>query len=1044
MPVIIKPRTLGLLHKVERRRDGGRFIVTVLAAFDLEDSARIDGEQGLWTMAAAALPPGTPLDMGMPKPRAEVLIAGRVQAPDAGALLLEAQIGGLHKRLAVFGDRWWATQPGGGYAPTAPRAITDLLLSRARAFGGAGHPANKEGLGSGALDRVGRGEAVALPNIEDPDALIHSILDQPAPAAFGPVDLLDPARQALAGTYDAAWTRDLAPGLPDDIHPDFFMTAPRDQWLAAHLRGDEPYRLHNFSAGAPFIEGRLPGIAPRAFVGRGPAAWNEIALALDTVWLVAGARRGVLVWHGVMPVADIEGRDVTDVMIAYERMGAPPRSLAHYAQVRQVRCDPATAARFAFSEWQLAPARDPDETARRKAARMARAREQAALRAQAMAFLAGRAMDAAGVPQALRPAPMAAPEPMPLPTPEEIAEGDFDLGEVLDLLDAQTARAQAELEALQARGRPVLDAMRSLEAPGAGPAEVDALLDAMAPLTGEDVAAGLDEGLAGAGQAAPGAIEDIDIRGSLDAALGAAAHAADWRSRFVEGLKGGGDDESLLAEALARFLQRPEARPLAQARDRLREAAEQGLPPLPALPEVAAPAPRSPSVRSLLDELAADPQAPRERLDAARDRLCDAGGQIAAALPGLGIRDSADAVDALLAEIAASAPAGPAPDLQEAMARRNAGITEARSQVEEAEARLSAGVATMRRMAAKAAYPERPLPPRVARRFGDSVLEHVRAGLSLAGRDLAGVDLAGADLSGLDLSGAFLERANLANTRLRGANLARAALTQARLDHADLSDADLAGANLSGASGRNLRLDGARLSGAMMLETCLAGASARRAVLSGMRLISVDLTGADLEGARIEDGVLIRVTAAGARLAGATLRQCQVLESDFSGACLDGAFLDRCALLSLTAPGVSAVRADVRGSAFIGEARLAGLDLSEGLCNEASFHGADLTGASFRRAVCERAMFNAARLSGADFRLATLRSAMLDGADLTEADCAGAQMMEAQLHRATLARASFRRANLFGADLSDAVLDGADLTGANLANSPLALETIHG
>ncbi len=1042
MPQIIKPRTLGLLHKVERRRDGGRFIVSVLAAFDLADATRLDSEQSLWPMAAQALPPGGALDMGMPKPRAEVLIGGRVHAPEAGALLLEAQIGGLHKRLAVFGDRWWTTDQSGRYAPSAPRPIADLLLSRARAFGGPGHGSNGEGLGFNAVDRVGGGEAVALPNVEDPGSLIQSILDQPPPAVFGPVDLLDPARQELAGTYDAAWMRDVAPGLPDDLHPDFFMTAPRSQWLSAYLRGDEPYRLHNFSAQAPLMEGRLPGIVPRVFVGRGEV-WSEVALALDTVWFLAGARRGVLVWHGVVPVADFEGRDVSDVMAAYEHLGAPPRPVSHYAHVRRVRCDPATMARFAFSEWQLTPPRDPAEIERRKAARMARARQQAALRAQAMDFMANRTMDDAGVPPMLRPAPLPEPEPLPLPTPEELAEGDFDLGDILDLLDELKLRAEADLKALKDRGQPVLDAMQALQQPGAGPAQVNALLGSLEPLTGQDIAAQIDKSLAGIGAAPAGGAGDPQALSLLDDVLGQAAAAQDWRGLFIDGLKNGGDDDTLFAQAMARFLQLPEGSPLADARAQLHEAAAQELPALPDLPAGLPPKAGAPSVTSLLDEMLAHSQVPANMVEGTRGELARAGREIAPLLPRLPVSDPADAIDALLAGLASPVGAD-APAPQRAVEAKDAALADALQRLDEAEARLIEGTAAMRRMAAKASYPERPLTARAARRFGDAVLEQVRAGLSLAGRDLAGVDLAGADLSGLDLSGAFLERASLRNARLCGANLARAALTEARLDHADFSGADLTGANLSGVSGRAMRLDGARLSGGLVMEACFAGASVRRAMLAVLRFISCDLAGADLTEARIEDGLFLRVSAPGARFDRAQMRRCQVLETDFTSASLDGALIDRCSFMKLTAPNLSAVRADLRGSAFIGEARLSGLDCAEGLCNGTSFFGADLTGAVFRRATCERAVFNAARLAGADFRLAGLRSALFDGADLADADCAGAQLMEAQLHRASLTRASLRRANLFGADLTDADLTAADLTGANLLNSPLALETVHG
>ncbi|MEW6255066.1 MAG: DUF2169 domain-containing protein, partial [Pseudomonadota bacterium] len=266
MPLVIKPRTLSLLHRMERRPGGPRFLITALASFDLTDPARIESEQVLWPMAAATLPKGLLLDAGLPKPRAEMLVGGRVQAPHTGELLMEARLATLHWRMAVFGDRWWDGTHG-RYVPTAPRPIGDLLLSPERAFGGPGHPENPVGLGYGAADRAGTGVAMPLPNLESPERLIQAILDTPPPAPFGPLDIMDPRRQRLAGTYDAAWLRDAAPGLAADVNPDFFLTAPEAQRLPGYLVGDEPYSLHNFTRDQPVIEGRLPAIAPRAFLG---------------------------------------------------------------------------------------------------------------------------------------------------------------------------------------------------------------------------------------------------------------------------------------------------------------------------------------------------------------------------------------------------------------------------------------------------------------------------------------------------------------------------------------------------------------------------------------------------------------------------------------------------------------------------------------------------------------------------------------------------------------------------------------------------------
>ncbi|MFK4718942.1 DUF2169 domain-containing protein [Bradyrhizobium niftali] len=84
MPVLVKPRTLGLLTKCERRPPGANLIISVFAMFDLANprADRLQGEQELWVTAAKELPPGTPLDVGKSKPQAEVLIGGHAAAPE--------------------------------------------------------------------------------------------------------------------------------------------------------------------------------------------------------------------------------------------------------------------------------------------------------------------------------------------------------------------------------------------------------------------------------------------------------------------------------------------------------------------------------------------------------------------------------------------------------------------------------------------------------------------------------------------------------------------------------------------------------------------------------------------------------------------------------------------------------------------------------------------------------------------------------------------------------------------------------------------------
>lgn len=1044
MPQIIKPRTLGLLHKVERRRDGARFIISAIAAFDLADPSKLDGEQSLWLMAADALPPGTPIDAVMPKPRAEMLIAGKLNAPHAAALMLEARFAGLSKRLAVFGDRWWSLH-NEHYVATEPRPIGELLLSPARSFGGKGHPANPMGMGFAAVDQIGAGAAVALPNIEDPSCLVQSVVDEPPTVRFGPLDVMDPSRQRLAGTYDASWARDVAPGLADDVHPDFFMTAPEDQRLKTYLVGNEAYWLHNFGGSGPVLEGHLPGIKPRAFVGQNNGQWTEVFLPLDTVWFVAGARRGILVWHGVMPVEDIQGKDVTDVMLVYERL-REPRSIEHYAEVRELRRDRATAVRYAFSEWQLAPTRDPAEEERRKAARLALAEERAAKMAEGIAYKTKRMFDEVGLPEALRPPPPGSDQPpllLPLPTPEEIESGDFDLGDVLDVIEEQKAKADESLRALAEMGEPMLEALQATQVPGAGAKEVEALMAAAAPLTSIDMASELDNIMARVAMK-----KDENNPEKSEAMQEKLSRIKDWRLILDE--QGKIDDDILVQDALGRFLNLPKYRSLEAAREGVRKLGD--IPPLDMskLPDGAAKLkkerPSAVSIDHLLENIQSQPSAPENLSDGIKGRLAAADETLSNDFPNLKAGESGTMLDALLVEVIKMAPPreedpiGAMANFGETLEAERADLL---AKIDEAEVKLDEGKAIGRLSSPMAHYPLVPMTPYISRRFGEGVLEQIEAGLSLAKRDLAGVDLSGADLSGLDLSGAFLERANLTDAKLRGANLTNATLAEALLEQADFTGAQLQGANLSGVKGRGMCLDDTELTSNLILKADFSNASAQGTVFTGTRFIEVDFSGADFTGSSMERVLFLRVSASDARFSKGTLHRCQFVEADLSDASIDDAFLDRCTSIKLTASRLSAVRVNLRSCSFNG-AQLDGADFSEANAGATGFFGADLTGAVFRRAICDRALFGDAKLQNADFHLASLRHARFDSAHLYDADFIGAQLMEAQLFRADLRWARFHRANLYGADLRETSLMGCDFTGAHLVKSALALETVHG
>ncbi len=96
---------------------------------------------------------------------------------------------------------------------------------------------------------------------------------------------------------------------------------------------------------------------------------TEIALRIDTLWLFAGARRGILIYRGALTVEDFEAADVANTMFVYERLVDDPLPAEHYLRIRAMRLDPETGHRHDFSEHQLAPPLPPEMLEARDAKR---------------------------------------------------------------------------------------------------------------------------------------------------------------------------------------------------------------------------------------------------------------------------------------------------------------------------------------------------------------------------------------------------------------------------------------------------------------------------------------------------------------------------------------------------------------------------------------------------------------------------------------------------------------------------------------------------
>ena len=1021
--MIVKPIRLGVLRRVASNPGGRRLWITALGAFDLRSPGDFLTEARLWQAVAPAL--GTSiLDAGMPKPYAEVLVAGDACAP-AGrpvrGLVVGIELGPVRKRLAVFGRRWWRYGPDGPLM-TRPEPFVRIPIEWSNAFGGPGHAENPLGKGADARAAMSRGEPAELPMVETPDSLITEIEHRPAPAGFGPRAEDAPSRLHFAGAYDEAWLRDDFPGLGRGFDQRYYNAACPDQQTTSDIEGGERFRVTSMHPEHADLHGRLPGFRVRMFALRSDTV-HELPVRCDTVWLFPNALMGVVVFRGGVAAADKEASDVDHVMLAYERLGDPERSLAHYRTAFGERTDPERAALKFFDERPLKPERLPEEIEAVEDERRALGDEMERRREQAREHAVANALGMAGLP-APPPGLFNVDSPVtaeiPVVTPGEIERLEVDLAGMMAKVEALADRVGKESEDQFARvgrelaralpetahgsdprlrsmihdrlsristptgDKPAVDAVDAARVSAPDPGAIDPGLDRLFDRAGQ-----LLEGDTGSAAASPPAAGDgmsVALRRARNRALGVV------------------DDDDPFAEARASLASRA-ARAAGGAR-------------IDAAPPVAGPASADKGMSLFDSALRAIGGARIDATPAGREKT----GRLNANL--------ADPRVGYFNEIAAHLKtAGASPGTDKAP---EAAIEDVRGKLEEASERFDRLNAETRRASPEPVAPDEPLSELDAAALGALALALAGDGEGLRGRDLAGADLSGADLSGMDLEGVFLERANLAGTNFAGARLQRAVMTGADLTGADLTGADLTDSNLSGACLALARLRNARLDRTQLFRSKLDGADLGGASLTEVSLIEVGMTGARAAGATIGDVQFLKCDLSNIALDGARLNKVVFVESDTSGFQAPAARFERCALIGVRGENADLSEAEFVHSACIGDSKLGGARMRGLVSTRSGWRGADLSGADLTAARFDQSDLGETNLADACLHRASLRRAILRNADATGANFYGATLLEAQVQDAGFRRASLHRANLYSADLTDADLELCDMTGANL------------
>ena len=322
--------------------------LSVFIYFDLTNPDEPLTEQELWKTIPEQLKPMPVLDVGMAKPRGEVLINGSCFSPKGStrqASMVSVRVGEMKKELAVFGDRYWKKTIVGVASVTEPVPFSEMPITWKNAFGGKEFADNPTGKGIDPVVTINGDSLVPLPNIEYPHKLIGSPSDRPAPAGFGPLDMMVPTRQKKVGTYDDKWLKERWPYFPEDMDYEFFNCAPEDQFLEGFFTGNEEIEIMNMHPDLQLISSHMPRLRIRCFVTKKELSkskeeiFQDVPMHIDTLWLFPSILRGVAIYRGTTEIFDEEYEDVSRILIATEKAADKPGTLEYYLEQQKKAMD---------------------------------------------------------------------------------------------------------------------------------------------------------------------------------------------------------------------------------------------------------------------------------------------------------------------------------------------------------------------------------------------------------------------------------------------------------------------------------------------------------------------------------------------------------------------------------------------------------------------------------------------------------------------------------------------------------------------------------
>lgn len=238
-----------------------------------------------WSAVMQCLPEDWCLDSGLPKPKAEWLLAGFARTPDQETrlqLTVEVRVGQDGRRFLVRGP-----------------AFSAVPLCWEHTVGGPDSRENPLGCGLAGPQ---------FPQIFDADTM------DSLPACPGPRGAW-PSRMQRLGSFDARWLQTRWPGPPDDNDGSYLNLAQPQQHLPAGLSPGAALELRGLHAEYPVIFSSLPGIQVRVSCLRHDGVRQSLPAILDTLWLFPDRLTGLLLWHSLAPCVDEAASDMQAVIL---------------------------------------------------------------------------------------------------------------------------------------------------------------------------------------------------------------------------------------------------------------------------------------------------------------------------------------------------------------------------------------------------------------------------------------------------------------------------------------------------------------------------------------------------------------------------------------------------------------------------------------------------------------------------------------------------------------------------------------------------------